>query len=129
MSRIRSKDMAPEMAVRCLLHKNGYRYRLHNKELPGKPDIVFSRRKKIILVHGCFWHQHAGCKSGHLPKSNLKYWLPKLNRNIKRDKKVKAELAEMGWEVLVVWECELKDKDALLAKLNEFLAAAFHIPN
>ncbi|SFL09513.1 T/G mismatch-specific endonuclease [Nitrosomonas aestuarii] len=129
MSRIRSKDMAPEMVVRRLLYKNGYRYRLHNKELPGKPDIVFSRRKKIILVHGCFWHQHAGCKNGHLPKSNLEYWLPKLNRNIERDKRIKTELAEMDWKVLVVWECELKDKDALLAKLNKFLGAAFYFFN
>lgn len=122
MSRIRSKNMAPEMKVRRLLYKHGYRYRLHWKNLPGKPDIVFPGRKKIILIHGCFWHQHTACKSGHIPKTNQEYWIPKLERNVQRDKKVLAELTEMGWEVLVIWECEIKDEDSLLSRLNCFLS-------
>lgn len=122
MSHIRSKDMAPEIVVRRLVYRMGYRYRLHRSDLPGKPDLVFPSRKKIIFVHGCFWHQHAECKDGHLPKTNLEYWIPKLERNILRDKKVVEELAEMGWNVLVIWECELIDRDRLSNKVNQFLS-------
>ena len=121
MSRIRSKDMAPEIFVRRLVYAMGYRYRLHRSDLPGKPDLVFLNRKKIIFVHGCFWHQHTKCKDGHVPKSNIKYWQPKLERNVQRDKKTLKELKELGWKVLVVWECEIKDQESLSVKIEQFL--------
>lgn len=122
MSRIRSKDMVPEMFVRRLVYGMGYRYRLHQSDLPGKPDLVFLSRKKIIFVHGCFWHQHTKCKDGHLPKSNVKYWRPKLERNVQRDRDALRELKELEWDVLVVWECEIKDQKLLSAKINQFLS-------
>lgn len=114
--------MAPEMFVRRLVYGMGYRYRLHRSDLPGKPDIVFLSRKKIIFVHGCFWHQHTKCKDGHLPKSNINYWRPKLERNLQRDRDVLRDLKELGWDVLIVWECETKDKETLAAKINQFLS-------
>lgn len=102
MRRIRSKDTRPEMAVRRIVHGLGYRYRLHRKDIPGKPDLVFPRHRKVIFVHGCFWHQHPGCQDGRLPKSNTSYWGPKLKRNVERDKTALAELSSLGWEVLVI---------------------------
>ena len=123
MSHIRSKGMVPEMVVRRLVYGMGYRYRLHRKDLSGRPDLVFQRRKKIIFVHGCFWHQHDSCKDGHLPKTNLEYWIPKLKRNTRRDKKTVKQLEEMGWDVLVIWECELNDRYRLSIKLYQFLSA------
>lgn len=122
MSRIRSKDMVPEMVVRRLVYGLGYRYRLHRSDLPGKPDLVFSSRKKIILVHGCFWHQHTECRDGHVPKSNINYWVPKLERNVQRDREVLENLENMGWDVLVVWECELKNPESLSGRINQFLS-------
>jgi len=123
MSQIRGRDMAPEMAVRRLLFSLGYRYRLHPKNLPGKPDIVFPGRRKIIFVHGCFWHQHGdpSCKIAHIPKSKQDYWVPKLQRNQTRDIEVLTALEAVGWKVLVVWECELRDKNTLTNKLTEFI--------
>ena len=109
------------MAVRRLAHAMGYRYRLHGKNLPGKPDLVFSSRRKVIFVHGCFWHQHRGCKAAHVPRSNLDYWLPKLARNKARDTRSKRELRRMGWDWLVVWECETPDTKALVKRLRGFL--------
>jgi len=123
MSRIRSKGMLPEMIVRRLIHAMGYRYRLHQKNLPGNPDLVFSRRRKIIFVHGCFWHQHPGCTDGHFPASNRGYWIPKLERNIRRDQVAVEKLKELGWVVLIVWECETQDRDILSLRLSEFLSA------
>lgn len=120
MSAIRSKGMKPEMAVRQLVHGMGYRYRLHRKGLPGKPDLVFGPRKAVIFVHGCFWHQH-DCQDGHRPKSNTGYWDEKLRRNVERDARVQAELEEMGWRVLVVWECEAKRPAELKDRLKIFL--------
>jgi len=114
--------MAPEMFVRRLVHGMGYRYRLHRRDLLGKPDLVFSSRKKIIFVHGCFWHQHTACNDGHIPKSNTQYWRPKLERNVQRDRKALKELEESGWKVLVVWECELKDEESLSIKIDKFLS-------
>ncbi|WP_259397709.1 very short patch repair endonuclease, partial [Burkholderia cepacia] len=105
MRRIRSKDTAPEMAVRRLTHGLGYRYRLHRKDIPGKPDLVFPARRKVIFIHGCFWHQHPGCREGRPPKSNAAYWLPKLERNQQRDKAALEKLAALGWNALVIWEC------------------------
>lgn len=123
MAAIRSKDMKPEMIVRSLVHRMGYRYRLHRKGLAGKPDLVFGRRKKVIFVHGCYWHQHSDpdCKISRLPKSNLDYWLPKLQRNVERDKQNIASLAESGWDVLTVWECETKNASALQERIARFL--------
>src|SRR5919109_4870578 len=107
MSRIRSKDTKPEMLIRRMLHALGYRYSLHRRDLPGAPDLVFPSRKKVILVHGCFWHQHTGCIDGRLPKSREGYWLPKLLRNVKRDRRNIGRLRRGGWKVIKVWECEV----------------------
>lgn len=120
MSHIRGKSMVPEMIVRRMVHGMGYRYALHRKDLPGKPDLVFPSRKKIIFVHGCFWHQHRGCKDGHVPKSNLEYWIPKLRRNIQRDQTAIETLTNAGWDILVLWECEMSNHDLLSNKLNQF---------
>ena len=105
MARIRSKDTAPEMAVRKMLHAHGYRYRLHRKDLPGKPDVVLTKHRVAIFVHGCFWHQHKGCRFAATPKSNAGYWGPKLSRNVQRDEQSVRALQQAGWRVLVVWEC------------------------
>jgi len=123
MARIRSKDSKPEMIVRRLLHGLGYRYRLHCKNLPGKPDLVFTKRKAIIFVHGCFWHQHpdAGCKDSAIPKSRVEYWAPKLGKNTSRDLNNIEELKRLGWRVLVIWECETRSITSLTASLKEFL--------
>ena len=102
-------------------HAMGYRYRLHRQDIPGKPDIAFRSRHKVIFVHGCFWHQHSGCRQGRLPKSNADYWLPKLQRNMERDQIALGKLAASGWKVLVVWECETKDVLALANKVKRFL--------
>lgn len=109
MSRIRSTDTKPEMRVRRLAYALGYRYRLHRKDLPGRPDLVFPGRRKVIFVHGCFWHQHLGCPAGRIPKSRPEFWEPKLQKNRQRDAANKRELVVAGWQVLVLWECQLKD--------------------
>ena len=126
MRRIKSKGMKPEMHVRRIAHGLGYRFRLHRSDLPGKPDLVFAGRRKVIFVHGCFWHQHPaeGCKAAHTPRSNTGYWLPKLARNVARDDRVRSELSQAGWAVLTLWECELKDDAALSARLQSFLGPA-----
>ncbi|MEE2691159.1 MAG: DNA mismatch endonuclease Vsr [Pseudomonadota bacterium] len=123
MSAIRSKGMKPEMIVRSLVHRMGYRFRLHVKDLPGKPDLVFRPRSKAIFVHGCFWHQHDDpkCLDGRLPKSRLEYWLPKLERNAVRDRSNQTALRAGGWKVLTIWECETKNLEKLEAKLRGFL--------
>ena len=121
MRRIRSKNTVPEMTVRRLAHSLGYRYRLHRYDIPGKPDLVFLRRRKAIFIHGCFWHQHPGGREGRPPKSNVDYWLPKLERNIERDKVVLGQLISMGWDVLVIWECDTMNTKALRETLLDFL--------
>ena len=123
MSNIRAKGMKPEMAVRRITHAMGYRYRLHRKDLPGKPDLVFPGRRKVIFVHGCFWHQHAdlACKISRRPRSNQDYWLPKLERNVKRDAEHQARLTELGWDVLVIWECDVESGDGIADLIREFL--------
>ncbi len=123
MSRIRSGDTKPEMKVRCLVHAMGYRYRLRSKNVPGRPDMVFRPRKKAIFVHGCFWHQH-GCRQYRMPKSRLQFWLPKLEKNVERDKKVLKELRASGWKALIVWECELKDVESIRDRVKRFLEQA-----
>jgi DNA mismatch endonuclease (patch repair protein) len=121
MRRIRSEDTNPEIALRSMLHKLGYRFRLHRKDLPGRPDIVFPGRSKVIFVHGCFWHQHPGCREGRVPGSRVEYWMPKLERNMVRDAANRSLLEEQGWGVLVVWECELRNPQALSKKVKRFL--------
>jgi len=124
MSRVRSKDSKPEMLVRSLVHRMGFRYRLHDRALPGSPDMVFPRLGKIIFVHGCFWHRHKErCEFTRWPKSRLDFWKPKLDQNHKRDKIVTRELRKLGWRVLIVWECQLKSREAAGAKLRLFLEA------
>jgi DNA mismatch endonuclease (patch repair protein) len=122
MRRIKSKGMRPEIAVRRLVHNMGYRFRLHPSELPGKPDLVFPKRKKVIEVRGCFWHQHRGCIDSHIPKSAIDYWQPKLERNHERDKKNLRKLRSLGWTVRVIWECEVGDLNRLAAIVKSFLA-------
>jgi DNA mismatch endonuclease, patch repair protein len=107
MSRIRGKDSQPELALRRVLHRLGLRYRLHAKELPGKPDLVFPRHKAVVFVHGCFWHRHEGCKIATTPKSNTPFWVEKFEKNVARDKRSAAVLTDLGWRVFVVWECDL----------------------
>jgi len=121
MSRIRDRDTRPELAVRRLVYGMGYRYRLHRKDLPGRPDLAFISRRKALFVHGCFWHRHLGCALGRLPKSRLEFWIPKLERNQLRDLENQERLQQMGWKCLVVWECEIKDEAALKMKVVEFL--------
>ncbi|WP_442496839.1 very short patch repair endonuclease [Methylobacter sp. sgz302048] len=121
MSRIRSKNTAPEMVVRKLIFSMGYRYRLHRRQLPGCPDIVFPGKKKVIFVHGCFWHCHAGCKRATVPQSNRDYWYPKLKRNSRRDKINQVALVAAGWNVMIIWECEIKNSN-LAEKIRSFLS-------
>lgn len=122
MSRIHSKDMKPEMIVRRLIFAMGYRYRLHARDLPGKPDIIFRKNKKIIMVHGCFWHQHPSCREGHIPKTRQDYWIPKLQGNVLRDKENIEALTALGWDILIIWECETNDIPQLRDKLQQFLS-------
>lgn len=120
MAAVKGKNTLPEMVVRRLLHRLGYRYRLHAKDLPGKPDIVNRSRKKAVFVHGCFWHGH-GCKRGNRqPKTNADYWLQKIDRNAERDHRHIAELEAAGWDVLVIWESEIK-RDDLTQRLQSFM--------
>lgn len=120
MASVKQRNTGPEWIVRRLLHAQGFRYRLHSKKLPGKPDIVFGRRKKVIFVHGCFWHGH-DCPKGRAPKSRLEYWGPKLNANRHRDEQAVARLKQLGWESLIVWQCETKKPAFLSEKLWVFL--------
>jgi DNA mismatch endonuclease (patch repair protein) len=122
MRRIKSADTSPEMLVRRLVHSMGYRYRLHRKDLPGKPDLVFGPKRKIIFVHGCFWHQHTNCRAGRTPGSNLDYWAPKLQRNKERDERSRSALEAAGWQVLVIWDCETRDNENLRSELDHFLS-------
>ena len=119
---IRKKDTKPEMIVRKLVFGMGFRFRLHRRDLPGTPDIVFPSRRKAILVHGCFWHQH-DCKLGRKqPRTNQKYWLPKLERNVARDEQARRDLAVLGWSTLVVWECEVRSGNLIFERIARFLA-------
>lgn len=120
MSRIRGKDTAPELAIRRLLHAHGYRYRLHRRDLPGKPDIVFPSRRKVIFVNGCFWHGH-GCRIGKLPKSNKEFWVSKMEGNRARDLRNKTELESKGWKVLTLWQCEIPSVEKAVPILFAFL--------
>lgn len=121
MSQVKTRDTSAEMAVRRIVHGLGYRYALHRKDLPGKPDLVLVGRMKIIFVHGCFWHGHA-CRYGRLPKSKLGYWRPKIEQNRARDRRAITMLRQEGWAVRVVWQCELKRTETLTKKLARFLS-------
>ncbi|GIW00358.1 very short patch repair endonuclease [Roseiflexus sp.] len=123
MAKVRGENTSPERLVRSLVHRMGYRFRLHCKDLPGKPDIVLPRHKKVIFVHGCFWHQHEGCPHAARPTSNIEYWDRKLDRNMVRDRENLHKLAYLGWNVLIVWECETRDREKLLEKLKGFLVS------
>ncbi|MER8372372.1 DNA mismatch endonuclease Vsr [Mesorhizobium sp. M1406] len=118
MSGIKGCNTRPELAVRRAAHRLGLRFRLYRKDLPGTPDLVFPGRRKVVFVHGCFWHRHAGCKYAYTPKSNLEFWLNKLQNNVKRDLHMRRQLESGGWTVIVIWECETKDE----AKLVEILS-------
>ena len=121
MRTVKGVDTEPEMVVRRLAHRLGYRYRLHCGDLPGKPDMVFPGRRKIIFIHGCFWHGHGCSRGNRIPKANREYWLRKIARNGERDVATMAALAAMGWEVIIVWECEVKDEDQVERRLRRFL--------
>jgi len=120
MAKVRSRDTKPEVLVRSLIHRMGFRFRLHNKHLPGNPDIVLPRHKKIVFVHGCFWHQHEGCPHAARPTSNIAYWNKKLDGNVRRDRANLEKLAALGWRVLVIWECETRNREQLILRLQEF---------
>lgn len=120
MSQIRGKDTSPEIEVRSIVHRLGFRFRLHQRNLPGNPDIVLPSHKKIIFVHGCFWHGHSCSRGARSPKSNREYWAKKIGGNLIRDKRNLLALRTIGWDVLVVWECELRDRDSLLANIQFF---------
>ncbi len=121
MRAVRSKNTTPELKLRRLLHGAGYRFRLHRKDLPGSPDLTFPGRSAVVFVHGCFWHGH-DCKRGaRAPKSNADYWTAKISRNVARDARILDALTASYWRVAVVWECELKDPQAVLARISAFL--------
>jgi len=124
MSRIRSRDTRPELVVRSIVHRLGYRFRLHQTDLPGQPDIVLTRLHTIILVHGCFWHRHSRCRFAYMPKSRVDFWVSKFKKNVARDRKVRQALRRQGWQVLVIWECETKNLARLTERLRKLLQAA-----
>ncbi len=121
MSRIKSRDTSPELKVRSVLHSSGYRFRLHRKDLPGKPDIVLPKYRTVIFVHGCFWHRHLDCKYAYTPKSNIEFWEKKFTANIQRDLRSKKLLQEQGWTVIVVWECQVNNQEILGSYLTNSL--------
>jgi DNA mismatch endonuclease, patch repair protein len=122
MAKIHSKNTKPELRLRRQLHAAGYRYRLHDRRLPGRPDLVFASRRKVVFVHGCFWHGHSCSIGSRLPKSNTQFWADKRHRNQERDKEQQAKLQAMGWKSLVVWECEINADPRIVEKVMEFLA-------
>lgn len=121
MRKVKSQDTKPEMVVRRLVHRLGYRYRLHRKNLPGKPDLTFGPRRKLIFVHGCFWHRHEGCRRATTPASRQEYWLPKFKRTEIRDADNQEALYDAGWRSLVIWECETGDLEQLASRIRSFL--------
>lgn len=121
MRRIKGKGTKPENAVRQLAHSLGYRFRLHRRDLPGSPDMVFPKRNIAVFIHGCFWHRHENCPCAYTPKSNVEFWQAKFAKNVERDERVKRELERVGWRVATIWECETSDVNSLRLKLSEIL--------
>jgi len=121
MSQIKSENTTPERIVRSLLHKMGFRFRLHEKKLPGKPDIVLKKYRTVIFVHGCFWHRHARCKYAYIPKSHHKFWQKKFSENMVRDKNVKRILKKSGWKIITIWECQINNQKKLIERLTSFI--------
>jgi DNA mismatch endonuclease, patch repair protein len=121
MGRVKGRDTKPEMLVRSLIHRMGFRFRVHRRDLPGNPDIVLPRHRKVIFVHGCFWHGHRGCPRSKRPTTNRPFWNRKLDGNLARDKRFRAELSRLGWKVLVIWQCETKVSDIVRKRLERFL--------
>ena len=121
MSRVKSKDTKPEKIVRSMIHRMGFRFRKNRRDLPGSPDIVFPKYRKVIFIHGCFWHGHKNCSKASRPSSNEEFWSDKLDTNIQRDRKKVRELKKQGWKVLIIWECQIKDEKRLTRKIKRFL--------
>ena len=117
MSRIKGRNTTPELAIRSIAHGLGYRFRLHRRDLPGSPDLVFPRYRTVVFVHGCFWHRHDGCRYAYRPKSRIQFWTKKFEENVARDERNEAALRNMGWQVLVIWECETRDQELVRARL------------
>lgn len=128
MALIRGRDTTPELRVRKALHAAGLRYVLHDRRLPGTPDLVFPSRRVALFVHGCFWHQHPGCKAARMPKSHLRFWKTKLDGNVTRDRRQRAELERMGWTVMVIWECETRDQAIIDSIAMRILASSKTFP-
>lgn len=130
MRTIRSRDTGPEITLRSALHRRGFRFRVCRKDLPGTPDIVFVRQRLAVFVHGCFWHQHNQCRDGRLPKSRRDYWEKKLHSNVERDKRNNSRLREMGWRVVEIWECEIRDRlESVVCELTNILEADLASPS
>jgi len=123
MSRIRGKDTGPELRVRKTAYSLGFRYRLHDRRLPGSPDLVFSSQRTVIFVHGCFWHRHENCRYSYKPKSNVEFWTKKFESNLTRDERVRKELEALGWKFAVIWECETTEPDDLAGRLKDILGS------
>ena len=121
MAAVKNKNTAPEIIVRKTLHRLGYRFRLHRRDLPGNPDIVLPKYRAVIFVHGCFWHGHPGCSRASRPQTNAEFWNTKLDKNLRRDQEVQARLHALGWRVLVIWQCRTKDREQLEQQINHFL--------
>ena len=122
MSRIRGKDTRPELIVRSTLHRMGYRFRLHRKDLPGKPDIILPKYRTVIFVHGCYWHRHKNCKLAYTPKSRTEFWRTKFQGTMERDKRNQLELKKLGWKVVVIWECEIPNLDCAQKRIDMLMA-------
>lgn len=121
MAKIKGKNTRPEIAVRSLLHRAGFRFRIHVARLPGKPDIVLPKHRTVVFVHGCFWHRHRGCKASTTPKSHKRFWSDKFTRNVANDRKHLGQLRRLGWKVVVVWECQLKRPERVLARIEKVI--------
>lgn len=121
MSRIRSGNTSPEKTVRTLMHKMGYRFRLHEKKLPGTPDIVLPKYRTVVFVHGCFWHRHRNCKYAYMPKTKVKFWREKFNSNVIHDKRIRRELTRTGWRVIVIWECQIRNKEQVTRRIARLI--------
>ncbi len=126
MGRIGGKDTKPELVVRRIAHRLGFRFRLHRKDLPGTPDLVFPGPRKVVFVHGCYWHRHPGCRFAYQPRSNVEFWTGKFAATVARDAKALADLSAQGWDALVIWECETRDSEFVASRLSAYLRRSEH---